>query len=131
MLQVFLDMFHIGHLNLLKRAKENCDYLIVGVTTDELVAYKNQQAIIPLDERIEIVRNCIYVDEVVVQDNMDKIVAWEKYKYDRLFVGSDWQGTEKWNHIESELNKRGSEVVYFPYTQGRSSTQLRKTLGSK
>lgn len=125
------DMFHIGHLNLLKRAKENCDYLIVGVTTDELVAYKNQQAIIPLDERIEIVRNCIYVDEVVVQDNMDKIVAWEKYKYDRLFVGSDWQGTEKWNHIESELNKRGSEVVYFPYTQGRSSTQLRKTLGSK
>src|SRR5690554_2830226 len=91
------DMFHIGHLNILKKSKEMCDYLIVGVTTDELVSYKNTKAIIPHEERMMIVESIKYVDKVVPQDNMDKFVAWERYKFDVIFVGDDWKGTDKWN----------------------------------
>lgn len=122
------DLFHIGHLNILKKAKENCDYLIVGVTTDELVSYKNKQAVIPHSERMKIVEGIRYVDKVVSQENMNKMEAWTKYKFDVMFVGSDWQGTEKWNTIESEFKAVGVDVIYFPYTQGTSSTKLRKVL---
>jgi glycerol-3-phosphate cytidylyltransferase len=122
------DMFHIGHLNLLKKAKENCDYLIVGVTTDELVSYKNKKAIIPHKERMEIVGSIKYVDRVVSQESMDKMEAWEKYNFDVMFVGDDWKGTEKWNKFESDFRKVGVEIVYFPYTKGTSSTQLREAL---
>lgn len=122
------DMFHIGHLNILKRAKEQCDYLIVGVTTDELVSYKNKEAIIPHPERMAIVDSIKYVDLAVPQENMDKMAAWEKYKFDVIFVGSDWQGTAKWNEFERQFGEIGVDIVYFPYTAGTSSTKLRETL---
>lgn len=122
------DMFHIGHLNLLKKAKEQCDFLIVGVTTDELVSYKKKQAIIPHEERMAIVGSIDCVDQVVSQYTMDKMAAWEKYKFDVMFVGSDWKGTEKWNRFELEFGKVGTDIVYFPYTKGTSSTKLRETL---
>src|SRR5690606_25937939 len=92
------DMFHIGHLNILRRAKEQCDYLIVGVSTDELVvSYKHKKPIIPYNERKAIVESIKYVDKVVPQINMNKMGAWEEYKFDVMFVGSDWKGTDKWN----------------------------------
>jgi glycerol-3-phosphate cytidylyltransferase len=119
------DMFHIGHLNILKNAKEMCEYLIVGVTTDELVSYKNTKAIIPFDERAAIVESIKYVDKVVPQENMNKMSAWEKYKFNVMFVGSDWQGTEKWNIFEEEFQKVGVDIIYFPYTCGISSSKLR------
>lgn len=122
------DMFHIGHLNILKNAKSQCDFLIVGVTTDELVSYKNKQAIIPHSERMAIVEAIKYVDKVVPQKNMDKMAAWEAYNFDVMFVGSDWQGTEKWNKLEEDFAQVGTDIVYFPYTQGTSSTQLRSVL---
>jgi glycerol-3-phosphate cytidylyltransferase len=118
------DLFHIGHLNILKRAKEQCEYLIVGVTTDELVSYKNKKAVIPHNERIAIVESIKYVDYVVPQVNMNKMEAWEKWKFDVMFVGSDWKGTEKWNEFERQFKKVGVDIVYFPYTQGTSSTKL-------
>ncbi|MGI6382033.1 MAG: adenylyltransferase/cytidyltransferase family protein [Tissierellaceae bacterium] len=122
------DMFHIGHLNILKRAKEQCDYLIVGITTDELVSYKNTKAIIPHDERMEIVKSIKYVDKVVPQESMDKMQAWKKYKFDVMFVGSDWKGTDKWNRFERQFAEVGVDIVYFPYTQGTSSTKLREVI---
>lgn len=122
------DMFHIGHLNILKNAKNQCDYLIVGVTTDELVSYKNQKTVIPLEERMEIVKSIKFVDEVVTQKDMDKFAAWKKYNFDAMFVGSDWKGTEKWDQYELEFSNVGVDIVYFPYTKGTSSTQLRKLI---
>ena len=122
------DLFHIGHLNLLRKAKAQCDYLIVGVSTDELVSYKHKQAVIPFEERKEIVAAIKYVDEVVTQENMNKMEAWEKYHFDVMFVGDDWKGTDKWNKIEADLNAVGTEVVYFPYTKGTSSTLINETL---
>lgn len=122
------DMFHIGHLNILKKAKSQCDYLIVGVTTDELVLYKNKSAIIPHKERMEIVESIKYVDKVVPQENMDKMGAWKKYKFDVMFVGSDWKGTTKWNDFERQFREVDVDIVYFPYTQGTSSTKLRDVL---
>ena len=96
------DLFHIGHLNLLKKAKENCDKLIVALTTDELVTYKGKTPVIPLNERIEIVKAIRYVDEVVIQDDLDKFNAWKKHHYDILFVGDDWKGTDKWIKYEEK-----------------------------
>ncbi|MBP9990129.1 MAG: adenylyltransferase/cytidyltransferase family protein [Bacteroidales bacterium] len=122
------DLFHIGHLNLLRRAKEQCDYLIVGVTVDDLVLYKGKHAVIPFDERIEIVRNIKCVDEAVPQVNMNKMEAWKKYHFNKMFVGDDWKGTEKWNKIEAEMNSVGVELVYFPYTKGTSSTLINQVL---
>ena len=122
------DMFHVGHLRLLERAKEQCDYLIVGVTTDELAQYKNKTPIIPFEERKEIVASVKYVDMVVPQENMDKYDACKKYKANVVFVGDDWKGTEKWNNIEKELSSINVDVVYFPYTKGTSSTILREKL---
>ena len=122
------DLFHIGHLNILKKAKENCDKLIVGVTTDDLVAYKNKRSVIPFEERIEIVKAIKYVDEVVPQFNMDKLDAHKRIQFDIMFVGSDWKGTEKWNKIESDFKQIGVKVIYFPYTKGTSSTLINKTL---
>lgn len=125
------DMYHIGHLNILKRAKEQCEYLIVGVTTDELVSYKNTKAVIPHHERMAIIESVRYVDEVVPQETMNKMEAWKKYKFDVMFVGSDWKGTEKWLKIEEEFKKVGVDIVYFPYTKGISSTQLREKIKEK
>lgn len=122
------DLFHIGHLNILKKAKENCDYLIVGVTSDELVTYKGKSSVIPFSERIEIVKAICFVDEVVVQDSMDKMKAWKRLKFHKMFVGSDWKGTEVWNKLEEEFSKINVEIQYFPYTEGTSSTQLKEVL---
>lgn len=123
------DLFHIGHLNIIRRAKEKCDKLIVGVTTDELLqVYKNKSPIIPFEERISIVKSIKYVDEVVPQEDMDKMSHWEKLKFNVVFVGDDWQNTDKWNKIESDFNDVGVEVVYFPYTKGTSSTLINDIL---
>lgn len=122
------DMFHIGHLNLLKRAKEQCDFLVVGVTTDELAQYKKKTPIIPYEERAAIVSAIKYVDKVVPQENMDKLAACKKNNAEVIFVGDDWKGTDKWNKIEQDLATIGAEVVYFPYTKGTSSTILREKL---
>lgn len=121
-------MFHIGHLNILKNAKEQCEYLIVGVTSDELVSYKSKQAIIPHSERMAIVESIKFVDKVVSQESMNKMQAWEEHKFDVMFVGSDWKGTDKWNEYEKQFVAVGVDIVYFPYTQGTSSTQLREVL---
>jgi len=122
------DLFHIGHLNLIKNAKSLCDKLIVGVTVDELVEYKNKKAIIPFAERLEIVRNVKQVDAVVPQYSMDKLEALKKLKYDILFVGDDWYETTKWNDIENKLESNGVKTIYFPYTKGISSTIINDIL---
>lgn len=122
------DLFHIGHLNLLKRAKEQCEYLIVGVTVDELVAYKHKQAVIPFEERLAIVNAIKYVDKAVPQKTMDKMAAWQEHKFDVMFVGDDWKGTDKWNRFEEEFKKVGTDIVYFPYTKSTSSTLLNEVL---
>ena len=122
------DLFHIGHLNLLKNAKGMCDKLIVGVTTDELVSYKNKKSVIPFSERIEIVRNIKCVDSVVPQESMDKIEMWNKLKFDVMFVGDDWYNTDKWKDLDKEFAKRKVKIVYFPYTKGTSSTMINNIL---
>ena len=122
------DLFHIGHLNLLRRAKEHCDRLIVGVSTDALVSYKNKRAVIPFEERKAIVEAIRYVDSVVAQENMDKMEAWRRLHFDVMFVGDDWKGTEKWNEYERQFREVGVEIVYFPYTKGTSSTLMNETL---
>lgn len=119
------DMFHIGHLNILKRAKEQCDYLIVGVSTDELVKKeKNKMPVIPYKERIEIVSSIKYVDKVVAQINKNKVAAWEQYHFNKMFVGSDWKGTSQWKKFEEQFKPLGVEIVYLPHTNGISSTKL-------
>ena len=118
------DLFHIGHLNLLKNAKGMVDKLIVGVTVDELVQYKGKHAVIPFEERAEIVRCCKYVDAVIPQYDMDKLSTCKKIGATYLFVGDDWYNTEKWNKYENESNEAGIKIVYFPYTKGISSTIL-------
>lgn len=126
------DLFHIGHLNILKHAKENCDYLIVGVSTDDLVeSYKHKRPVIPFEERIEIVRSIRYVDEVVSQTNMDKYEAWQRLKFNRLFHGSDWKGSSMYNEIEQKFQSIGVEIVFFPYTSSTSSTLLSEILRKK
>jgi len=122
------DLFHVGHLNLLKNAKGLCDYLIVGVTSDELVSYKNKQAVISHHERMEIVRNIKFVDAVVPQNNMDKFSMWERLKFDVMFVGDDWFKTPNWEKLEAKLNSVGVKIIYFPYTKGVSSTLINQTL---
>lgn len=122
------DLFHIGHLNLLKNAKGMCDKLVVGVTVDELVAYKGKQAMIPFEDRIEIVRSIKYVDAAVPQYNMNKLEACKKLGAQILFVGDDWYGTEKWQEYEKQFHEAGIRIVYFPYTKGISSTQITKAL---
>ncbi len=109
------DMFHIGHLNTLKKSKELCDYLIVGVSTDELVKqYKNKLPIIPLKDRMAIVEAIKYVDKVVIQDNLDKYGAYLKYHYDVLFHGDDWKDSDLYKGIENKLREVGVDVIYFP-----------------
>ena len=122
------DLFHIGHLNLLKNAKGMCDKLIVGVTVDELVAYKGKQAMIPFEDRIEIVRSIKYVDAAVPQYDMDKLAACKKLGATYLFVGDDWYATDKWKEYEKEFEKEGIKIVYFPYTKGVSSTRISEAL---
>ena len=122
------DLFHVGHLNLLRRARSQCDYLIVGVHQD--ASHKGKQTFIPFEERKEIVGAVKYVDQVVDSCPEDSD-AWDLWHYDKLFVGSDYKGTERFNRYEQELGKKGVEIVYFPYTKGTSSTQIRETIMNK
>lgn len=123
------DLFHVGHLNILKSAKEQCDYLIVGVSTDELVrSYKHKKPIIPFEERCAIVEAIKYVDRVIPQVSMDKVEAWKQLKFDVMFHGSDWKGSAMYNKYEKELSDLGVDVVFLPYTVGTSSTELAKKL---
>lgn len=121
------DMFHIGHLNILRRAKELCDYLIVGVSTDELCqSYKHKRPIIPFNERASIVEAIKYVDKVVPQTDRDKFQAWDKLKFDILFVGDDWKGSDLFNQLEDKFKTVGVDIIYFPYTNGTNSSILRE-----
>ena len=123
------DLFHIGHLNILKRARLKCDHLIVGITTDELSeSAKNKKPFIPFQERMDLVEAVKYVDEVVPQTSYDKMEAWNNLKFDRMFVGDDWKGSDQWNTIEDEFAQVGVEIIYFPYTTHTSSTILRDIL---
>lgn len=122
------DLFHIGHLNLFKNAKGMCDKLVVGVSVDELVKYKGKTAMIPFEDRIEIVRSCRYVDAAIPQYDMDKLAVCLKLGAKILFVGDDWYGTDKWKDYEKEFAKHGIRIVYFPYTKGVSSTMITKAL---
>ncbi len=123
------DLFHIGHLNLLKNSKARCDKLIVGVSSDELIYNtKGKKPVIHLKERIKIVEAIKYVDEIHVQKDLDKIKAWEKYHYDILFIGDDWKGNKRWDNYEKILKTKGVPIIYLPYTKTTSSTLLTKTL---
>ena len=119
------DLFHVGHLNLLMRAKEQCDYLIVGV--HDSGAWKGKDTFIPLEERKAIVASCKYVDKVVDSCREDSD-AWDLWHYDKLFVGSDYKGTDRFNRYEEYFKDKGVEIVYFPYTNGTSSTQIRNSI---
>jgi len=122
------DLFHIGHLIMLKNAKSLCDKLIVGVTTDDLVSYKGKKSVISFDERLEIVRSIRYVDAAIPQADMDKIGAWERLKFDIMFVGDDWFNTSKWRELDKQFENLGVKIIYFPYTKGTSSTLINQTL---
>jgi glycerol-3-phosphate cytidylyltransferase len=124
------DLFHIGHLNLIKNAKGLCDKLIVGVTSDELVSYKNKKSVIGHAERMEIVRSIKYVDAVVPQNDMDKFKMWERLKFDVMFVGDDWFESDKWKDLDEIFKSVGVKIIYFPYTKGTSSTLINNTLKS-
>lgn len=119
------DMFHVGHLNILKKAKEQCDYLIVGVSTDELVeAYKHKTPIISFEDRVKIVEAIKYVDKVVAQTNMDKKEAWEKLHYDVMFHGDDWKNSDMYNKEIQKLSEVGVVVEFIKHTDGVSSTDI-------
>ncbi|CAD0147618.1 Glycerol-3-phosphate cytidylyltransferase [Streptococcus thermophilus] len=122
------DLFHVGHLNLLKNAKKHCDYLIVGVHPD--ASHKGKKTFIPFEERKQIVASNMYVDEVVTSTPEDS-AAWDLYHYNYLFVGSDYKGTERFNKYEEYFSDKDVEIIYFPYTQGTSSTQIRKTVSQR
>lgn len=123
------DLFHIGHLNILKKAKEECEYLIVAVSTDELVqSYKKKTPVIEFSERVAIVEAIKYVDKVIPQDSRDKLAAYEKYKFDVMFVGDDWRGKPLWEKLEQDLSEKDSIVSYIPYTKKVSSTLLKEVL---
>ena len=122
------DLFHVGHVEILRKSKSMCDKLIVGVTSDKLVKYKYKKSVIPFKERIKIVSARKYVDLAVPQTNMNKIMAYKKYKFDVMFVGDDWYNTEKWNEFEKDFNKLNVKIIYFPYTKNTSSTKLNSIL---
>lgn len=123
------DLFHIGHLNILKKSKEFCDYLIVGVSTDELVlSYKNKLPIIPFSERIAIVEAIKYVDKVIPQLSLDKTLIYNQIKFDVLFHGNDWSNNKLYLEMEQKFNSLGVDVIYFDYTKGVSSTELTKKI---
>jgi glycerol-3-phosphate cytidylyltransferase len=123
------DLFHVGHLNILRRAREQCDLLVAGVVTDEqVIRVKGRRPVVPLPERLDIVRSVRYVDEAVVEATNDKMDMWEKIGFDVVFKGDDWRGTEKGTALERRFAEIGVEVVYFPYTLHTSSTLLRTAL---
>lgn len=126
------DMFHIGHLRLINHAKEQCDYLIVGVNSDELVQdYKKKKPVISEDDRAEIIRNIKAVDECVIVSTLDKVEVLQKFRYDAVFIGDDWRGKPRWVQTQKDLAEYHVDVVYLPHTDGVSSTQLRLSSDKK
>ena len=123
------DMFHIGHLNLLRNAKALCDFLVVGVNSDDLVKqYKGKSVIVPLAERMDIIGSVRFVDQVISCDSLDKMIAFEKVHFNKLFIGDDWKGNSRWEETGRIMKEVGVELVYLPHTQGTSSTMLRDKL---
>ncbi|UWX97978.1 adenylyltransferase/cytidyltransferase family protein [Arthrobacter zhaoxinii] len=123
------DLFHVGHLNLLKHARSQCDYLIAGVaSTDMTQRLKGTTPVIPLAERLEIVRSVRYVDDVVIDEHLNKADTWREVGFNVFFKGDDWRGTEKGDRLERDMAQIGVQVVYFPYTVTTSSTVLRRAL---
>lgn len=126
------DLFHIGHLNLINKAKEFCDFLIVGVNDDRLVeSYKHKTPMICIDDRLEIVSNLKAVDYAEVMYNLDKVDAYKKFKFDVVFIGDDWKGSSRWNETEKSLKEYGVDVIYIPYTAKISSTKIRNKIIEK
>lgn len=124
------DLFHIGHLNMMKRAKQYCDFLVVGVHKD--ASHKGKDTFIPFEERMEIVRNVKWVDQVIPSLPEDSdVYKTGLVKYDMLFVGSDYKGTERFNRYEEYFADKGVKIIYFPYTQSTSSTQIRNLIISR
>ena len=125
------DLFHVGHLNLLARAWQACDFLVAGVVTDEVLHLaKDDAPVVPLKERLAVVDAMVYVDDTVIDSSPDKLVAWSQVEFDVLFKGDDWRGTPRGEQLERDLAMVGARVVYFPYTVTTSSTRLRARLGS-
>ena len=122
------DLFHVGHLALLQHSKSLCDRLIVGVTTDELVGYKNTQPVIPFEQRIEIVKNIKCVDLAIPQDDLDKYSMWKKLKFDVMFIGDDWFESDRFNTYESKLSAVGVKLIYLPYRPGISTSAIKDKL---
>lgn len=123
------DLFHIGHLNLLRSAKAQCEKLIVGVSSDELVSsYKGRSPVIPFSERLEIVKSIRYVDGVIAQIDFDRIAIWKQLGFDAMFIGDDWKGSDRWNQYEHDFSDKGVSIIYLRYTQTISSTILKGTL---
>ena len=123
------DMFHIGHLNILRRARDLCDHLVVGVVTDEaLFEAKAKYPVVPLAERVEVVSQLDLVDEVVPDFSSNKLEVYERVGFEVLFKGDDWRGTPKGDRLETQMASVGVEVCYFPYTGHTSSTRLRAML---
>lgn len=123
------DLFHIGHLNVLRHAKAHCDRLVAGVVADEVLEVtKGRRPVIPLAERVEIVSHIDLVDDVFVETQPDKLLTWEQVRFDVIFKGDDWRGTPKGDKLERDFATVGVEVVYFPYTVHTSSTLLRRAL---
>jgi glycerol-3-phosphate cytidylyltransferase len=126
------DLFHIGHLNVLRHARSRCDYLVAGVVSDEMATLaKGHPPVIPLVERLEIIRSIRYVDAAFVETVPDKLETWRQVRFHVIFKGDDWRGTEKGERLERELAPVGVEVVYFPYTAHTSSTVLRRLLDTR
>lgn len=123
------DLFHIGHLNLLENAKKHCDYLIVGVNSDELVfEYKNKRVNIPATERARIINALKIVDKVCIMHTLDKDVVLKKYGFDVIFIGDDWKGSQRWNETEQSMKKNGVDVIYLPHTNGISTSDIVKKI---
>jgi glycerol-3-phosphate cytidylyltransferase len=123
------DLFHVGHLNILKHAKSRCDYLIAGVVSDDMLELtKGISPVVPLAERLEIVKHINFVDEAIAEVVPNKLDTWKNLRFDVFFKGDDWKGTEKGKRLEREFAAVGVEVVYFPYTVCTSSTALRRAL---
>lgn len=121
------DLFHIGHLNIIKNAKNQCDYLIVGVNSDELVQnYKNKTPVINENDRAMIIESIKGVDKVIITETLDKLNIYNHFKFDAIFIGSDWKGNPRWEQTKEDLNKIGVDVVFLPHTDGVSSTMIRE-----
>lgn len=126
------DMFHVGHLNMIEAAKNKCDYLIVGVHSDEIVeGYKHRKPVINENDRCRIISALKAVDKAVINHTRDKMELFKLYGFNKIFIGDDWKGTERWNKFEKVLAEVGVTVEYIPYTKGISTTQLRQQLGEK